>query len=189
MSNSVKSVSISDILNKEELEDKSIKSTLTICLCDDPPSIDSIEDDYEMDDEEIKLIQEFKENVIKYVGIDDIIRKKKSELKEIEVKNKERTVKLKKEIKDIEQKKIPYEKFVLHYLEQIGEDVIDISDGKLKKSKSERKGKITKKIIEDSLKVHLRDTLLIAEIMETIEKKLPRTVNIGLKRTSVHKKK
>jgi len=182
-SKSNKSVGLKDVLNGQIIDHISQNSSLTINLCDDPPSIDSEDDDYEMDSEELALLAEFRENVVKYVTIDNLILTKKNELKIIEAKNKEITNVHKNNIRELAKSKEPYEKNILEYLNKLGEDTVDLSDGRLRKIEREIKGRLTKDIVVSAIQKHIYDTLVVAEIMETMDKMLPRKKNISLKRT------
>ena len=77
----------------------------------------------ETEAEEIKkdITEEFKEVVVNYVKTDDDIRKKMAE------------------IKDLKDEKKEYETFILEYMDKINENVINISDGKLRMNRSKTK--------------------------------------------------
>lgn len=120
-----------------------------------------------MNDEELN---QFKELVVEYVKLDDIIRKKNEELKTY-----------KKDKKDIEQ-------YILESMEKIEENVIDISDGKLRLNSTKTKSTLKENHIEEALKELIKDDLqaknMTKYIMET--RKIVERKNI--KRTFIRKK-
>jgi len=118
------------------------------------------------DDNDPKITKEFHENVIKYVKLDDLIRKKESEIRELKNSKK------------------PCEKFILDHLDKLGENIIEITNGKLRKNKAETKVPLTVDIIKDTLIDKLTNPELVDEIMKTMDKSRPKTVRVNLKRTS-----
>ena len=78
-------------------------------------------------------ISQFKENVIKFVRMDDLIRQKMEEIKELK-----------------DQKK-PFEEFILGYLEKKDSPFVNIKSGKLIKNKSETKAPLKLDIIKESI--------------------------------------
>ena len=68
-----------------------------------------------------EVTEEFVEVVKNWVKIDDEIRKKNQEVKELKDERKE------------------FEIFIIEYMDKINENVINISDGKLRKNKSASK--------------------------------------------------
>lgn len=123
-----------------------------------------------------KNIQEptidFKERVVMYVSLDDAIRQKQEEIKELK------------------EKKKPCEEFIIRYLEKAKGDTVNITNGKLVKNEIERKTPISMEIVSASLKEEiiqkniLSDTTkcenFITEIMDAMEKKrtVKKTTNI-----------
>ena len=125
----------------------------------------------ELDDEQKKISKDFKENVIKYVKLDDHIRKKMEEINELK-----------------KQKK-PCEEYILKYMDRIGENMIEITDGKLRKNKAETKKALTLDIIKKAISTKIKTETDIAAIMELMETNRPLNTHVNLKRTGKHNKK
>ena len=85
----------------------------------------------EEDGNTIIVTKEFKENIIKYITYDDIIKQKQDEIKELK------------------KKKDPHEKFIMDYLVKLNEDGIDVTGGTLKINKSETKTPVSKDNIKE----------------------------------------
>ena len=128
-------------------------------------------DDIEDEAEKINVSKEFEEKVIKYVKLDNLIRKKNAEVKELK-----------------EQRK-PCEEFILKYLDQIGQNTIDITGGKLRRNKSETKTSINNDVIKKSLTEKIKDPLAVEEILKIMEANRPLKTSINLKRTNERAKK
>jgi hypothetical protein len=116
------------------------------------------------------ISEEFKENVIKYVKIDDIIKIKEEEIRELKKQRK------------------PCEEKILEYLESSGENVIDITRGKLRKNKSETKAPMTRDIIKAAIMEKIQDISIVESILKRMEELRPLKTNINLKRTSARDK-
>lgn len=116
-------------------------------------------------DDSVKITKEFEENVINYVKIDDIIRKKDKELKQLKLLKKNN------------------EKFILKYLDTVGEKVIEITDGKLRKNKSETKKSLSIAAITNIIKEKIKDQKIIEEILNDVNNKREKVVHVNLKRT------
>jgi|SaaInlStandDraft_6_1057023.scaffolds.fasta_scaffold117778_2 hypothetical protein len=130
----------------------------------------------ESDDEEQiaeEITEEFVEVVKSWVTIDDEIRKKLIEIKELKDERKE------------------FETFILEYMGKINESVIDISDGKLRKNKSNTKAGLKQESIQSALLDITQDTSKAMEMTKYIMDNRPTTERINLKRTKnrVTKKK
>lgn len=134
----------------------------------DSISDENVNDEKKEKKEESKLEipKEFKENVIKYVKIDDFIRKKQEELMELK------------------QKKKPCEEYILKYLDTIEENVIEISDGKLRKNKSETKASLSQDIIKKAICEKVKDPTIVEDIMKMMEDLRPLNTHVNIKRTS-----
>lgn len=131
-------------------------------------------DDSDSDDEtveRVKVTKEFQEYVVKFVKLDDLIRKKNEELTELK-----------------KQKK-PCEEFILKQLDKMNENVIEITDGKLRKNKSESKASLNQDIITNALKEKIKDPQQVSDIMALMESMRPTTTHTNIKRTSVRKQK
>ena len=117
------------------------------------------------DDKKKKISKEFQENVIKFVKIDDLMRKKQ------------------KEIAELRSQKKPCEDYILKYLDQIDESVIEISNGKLRKNKSETKVPLNQDIIKNAIKDKVSDPTTVEEIIKNMDKLRPMNTRVNLKRT------
>ena len=153
-----------------------------------------MEDEYEGDegeeeeeDENYKAerdtMPEFKENVVKFVKMDDLIRIKMEEIKELK-----------------EQKK-PYEEYILGFLEKKDAPFVNIKTGKLIRNKSETKTPLKLDIIKESIVEGIKsennmeaasDTKyndITEKIIELMNSKRVKTTRTNLKRTFVREKK
>ena len=117
------------------------------------------------DNEQQQVTQMFKELVISWVDLDDKIRKHNAQVKEFKNEKKE------------------FESQILTYLENIGENVIDISDGKLRRNVSKTKAPLKKETIEAALVECIKDTQKAAELTQYIIKSRPMVERVNLKRT------
>mgnify|MGYP006420303201 CR=1 FL=1 len=108
---------------------------------------------------------EFKDLVVTWVEIDDKIRKLNAQLKEFKDEKKD------------------YEQSVLSYLEKIGENVIEISDGKLRRNVSKTKGALKHEIIQSALTDCTDDPEKAFQMTNYIMNKRPIVERINLKRT------
>ncbi|CAH6421778.1 Hypothetical protein KVN_LOCUS464 [uncultured virus] len=129
------------------------------------------DENIENEAENLQISKEFQEMVIKYVKIDDYIRKKKNDIKEL-----------------TNQKK-PCEKFIIDYLEKMDENVIQITDGKLRKNKCQTKGALNQQIIKNAINEKIKDPLTVESILKIMENLRPKSTRINLKRTSIRDKK
>jgi len=112
-----------------------------------------------------EVTEEFIEVVKNWVLIDDNIRKKNQEIKELKDERKE------------------YEVFILEYMDNINESVIDISDGKLRKNKSNTKGSLKQESIQNALLDITKDTGKAMEMTKYIMDSQQNTERVNLKRT------
>ncbi len=112
-----------------------------------------------------EITEEFVEVVKSWVSIDDEIRKKLIEIKELKDERKE------------------FETFILEYMDKINESVIDISDGKLRKNKSNTKGGLKQESIQTALLDITKDTNKAMEMTKYIMDNRPITERVNLKRT------
>lgn len=117
------------------------------------------------DNEQKQVTEMFKELVISWVDLDDKIRKHNAEVKQLKNEKKE------------------FESQILTYLENIGENVIDISDGKLRRNVSKTKAPLKKETIEAALIECIKDTQKAAELTQYIIKSRPMVERVNLKRT------
>lgn len=125
--------------------------------------------------------KEFKDRVLSYIKIDDLIRLKTEEIKELK------------------EKKKPCEEYIIRYLEKAKGDHINIIDGKLIKNETETKAPLKLDIIKDSIKEEMTKQQivvdptkcdeLINEMLERMEQKRPITKKVSIKRTFNKKNK
>lgn len=119
-----------------------------------------------MSDSEMKdITEEFVEVVKSWVKLDDEIKKKNDEAKELKNEKKE------------------YETFILEYMDSINESVINISDGKLRRNKSQTKPPLKQEFIQNALLDITHDSVKAMEITKYILDNRPTTERINLKRT------
>lgn len=129
---------------------------------------DSISDD--SDDEgtsldQMKITKEFQENVVKFVKLDDLMRKKQEEMTELRKKRK------------------PCEDYILKYLDNVKENVIEITDGKLRKNKSETKQALSQDMIKAAIMDKVKDPQIVEDILKNMEEKRPLNTHVNIKRT------
>jgi L-cysteine desulfidase len=127
---------------------------------------ESLSDESENNDEEkIKISKEFQENVVKFVKLDDLIQKKQEELSELK------------------QQKKPCEEYIIKYLDGIKTDVIQITNGTIKKNKSESKASINSDLVKKTISQKITDPLLLDAIMKELELARQTSIKVNLKRT------
>lgn len=119
----------------------------------------------------VKITKEFQENVLKFVKLDDLIRKHQEELAELK-----------------KQKK-PYEQHILKELDKINQTTISISDGKLRRNKSETKTALNQDVIKSAIFEKVKDPQLVEEILKTMDEKRQVTTHVNIKRTGGKRKK
>lgn len=112
-----------------------------------------------------EITEEFVEVVKNWVKIDDDIRKKNQEIKELKDERKE------------------FETFILEYMDKINESVINISDGKLRRNKSASKGALKQESIQNALLDITQDSSKAMQMTKYIMDKRPITERVNLKRT------
>ena len=153
----------SNIVKKIKKNLKKVKEIKVDDIEDDAISNSEEEGDYN----EYEGLKELTEMVVKYTEADNIARNLKKE-----------TAKQNKIMKDMNEK-------ILIHLEKMGENHINIEDGKLIKNKYKSKGSLSQDMIEDTLKENFKDPKIILKIMESIEEKKVKNekTRIQLKRT------
>lgn len=125
---------------------------------------ESSKDENEENVEE-EITEEFVEVVKNWVKIDDEIRTKTSE------------------IKDLKDEKKEYELFILEFMQKNHENVINISDGKLRVNKSTSKAGLKQESIQSSLFDLTRDPNKALQMTKYILDNRPVTERVNLKRT------
>ena len=126
-------------------------------------------------DKPVQVTDEFKECVIGFIKLDDLIRQRQEDIKELK------------------EKKKPYEEFILKYLDKVGENVIEVQESKLRKNQSETKMPLKIDMIKEAIyetikkeKIDKSDEKckeLVEETIQLMENKRPMTVRTNLKRT------
>lgn len=122
-------------------------------------------DDAEKEVLQIKITKDFQENVIRYVKLDDLIREKQDEIKELK------------------QQAEPCKEFIIKYLDQIKTNAIEVTNGRIIKNKSESKTPLNKDIIKEALKGKIQDAKKIEEIINLMDELRPVKERVNLKRT------
>ena len=112
-----------------------------------------------------EVTEEFVEVVKSWVKIDDDIRKKMQEVKELKDERKE------------------FETFILEYMDKINESVINISDGKLRRNKSASKGSLKQESIQTALLDITQDSGKAMQMTKYIMDSRPTVERVNLKRT------
>lgn len=90
---------------------------------------------------------------------------------------------LKNKLKKLTSEKNIFEEKILHYLENIDETVIDINNGKLKKTTVKQKGGIKKNYIVDILNETFDDKIKVELLTNKIMEAIPSKEKTSLKRT------
>jgi len=115
-----------------------------------PDREDEITNDYVSKKVKEKVEDEFLDKVVKYVKIDDLIRKETLDYRE-----KVNTLKEEKEV---------LETYILRYLDKVDNDVINVgSNGQIAKHETVRKSAINKDIIRESIFEQLKKEKLIKD--------------------------
>jgi len=123
------------------------------------------ENENEGEDGNYELKDEFREKVVAYVKSDDRIRE------------------LQKLVKEQQKLKKDSEEAILRHLERLGESMINISGGKIRKNQYESKGALKKEFIKDSILDKIKDPKVVEDILNKMEEKRETKINISLKRT------
>ena len=113
----------------------------------------------------VSVSKEFKENVVKYIKYDDLIKQKQDE------------------INNLKDQRKPCEAYILKYLDQINQTTISVSDGKLMKKKTESKKALSQDIVNAVLMDKIKDPKKVEEIIKSMDVKRPTVENVNLKRT------
>ena len=129
------------------------------------------EEEQNNNEEKKDVSEEFIEMVKAWVKIDDEIRKKQYEIKELKNERKE------------------YEEFVLDYMESIDEKVISITGGKLRRNKSQTKTGLKPQHIQNVIYEMTKDSAQAIKMTKMIMDSRPTVERVNLKRTTDKKKK
>lgn len=111
------------------------------------------------------ITEEFVEIVKNWVKIDDEIRERNNQIKELKDEKKE------------------YETFILEFMQSNHENVINISDGKLRVNKSTTKAALKQESIQSSLFDLTRDPNKALQMTKYILDNRPLAERVNLKRT------
>ena len=122
-------------------------------------------DDSQTEDVQYKVTNQFKNNVLKWIKIDDNIREHRKAVKELNERKKE------------------FEETIINYLTEVEEDSIQIKDGFLKKSVTKTKEPLKKENIKNALVEITGDATKATMLTEHILKSRKETEKISLKRT------
>ena len=112
-----------------------------------------------------KVSKEFVEAVKKYLDVDDKLR---------DIKEKTKNLNAEKKLK---------EEFILEYLQNIDEKVIDVADGKLRRNISKTQAPLKKETIQKALVDIVGDANKATSMTDQIIKSRPTIERITLKRT------
>lgn len=116
-------------------------------------------------------LTQFKELVVEWVKLDDIIRSKNNELKEI--KNDKKAL----------------EEYIIENMKKIEESTIDISDGKLRLNKTSTKSSLKEATIQEALVQLTNDSTKASLMTKHILENRAVVERVNLKRTFNRKKK
>lgn len=122
-------------------------------------------------DKKMDIPKEFEQMVIKFVKLDDLMKEKQKEISELRTQRKN------------------CEDFILKYLDDVGEDIVEITNGKLKKKQSETKVPIKEDTIKDALSEKVNNPELVKEIMKSVDKSRKKNVKVNLLREGDKEKK
>lgn len=122
-------------------------------------------DDEDLDTEERKANEIFNESVVKFVTLDDKIREREKEIRELKSLRK------------------PFEAHILKCLEELDQNIIEITNGKLRKNKAETKSPLTRDIIRNAIEESIQDKEEVDKIITRMDEMRPNNVRINLKRT------
>lgn len=118
-----------------------------------------------MDEKQQQITNQFKQMVISWVEIDDQIRSINAKMKDLKTEKKE------------------YEEKILDYLGSINENVIEITDGKLRRNVSKTKAALKQETIQTALEECVKDVEKASQMTHFILSKRPVVERINLKRT------
>jgi len=112
-----------------------------------------------------QISAEFVQAVKKYLEVDDKLREIKDKTKKLNTEKKEK------------------QEFILNYLTSIEESIIDVADGKLKKTITKTQAPLKKELIHKALTDLTGDSVKAQSMTETIINSRPTIERINLKRT------
>jgi hypothetical protein len=112
-----------------------------------------------------QISAEFVQAVKKYLEVDDKLREIKDKTKKLNTEKKEK------------------QEFILNYLTSIEESIIDVADGKLKKTITKTQAPLKKELIHKALTDLTGDSAKAQSMTETIINSRPTVERVNLKRT------
>ena len=112
-----------------------------------------------------QISAEFVQAVKKYLEVDDKLREIKDRTKKLNTEKKEK------------------QEFILNYLTSIEESIIDVADGKLKKTITKTQAPLKKELIHKALTDLTGDSAKAQSMTETIINSRPTVERVNLKRT------
>jgi hypothetical protein len=119
----------------------------------------------ESDSNKKQISQEFVQAVKKYLEVDDKLREIKDKTKKLNTEKKEK------------------QEYIINYLTSIEESIIDVVDGKLKKTITKSQAPLKKELIHKALTDITGDSIKAQSMTETIINSRPTVERINLKRT------
>ncbi len=128
-----------------------------------------------------QLSAEFKEKVVSYIKIDDLIKKRNDEIKELK------------------EKKKPCEEFIITFLDKMEAEFVNVQGGKLVKNQVESKAPLKEDIIKEAIFEELKNNNLVKDeekanklledILVLLDRKRERKVKVNIKRVMEREKK
>jgi hypothetical protein len=170
LNNSKNNKFIDDVSDSDEKEKKKSNGGAGAKKRDEPVSSDE-EEGEEEGEKGYELHNEFKDKVVAYVKADDKIR----ELQNV--------------LKDYRKIKKDSEEGILRHLERLGENMINVTGGKLRKNQYESKAALKKELIKEALAEKIKDVLIVEELLNKMEDKREVKINVSIKRTFEREKK
>ena len=119
----------------------------------------------ESDSNKKQISAEFVQAVKKYLEVDDKLREIKDRTKKLNTEKKEK------------------QEYIINYLTSIEESIIDVVDGKLKKTITKSQAPLKKELIHKALTDITGDSIKAQSMTETIINSRPTVERVNLKRT------
>lgn len=119
----------------------------------------------ESDSNKKQISAEFVQAVKKYLEVDDKLREIKDRTKKLNTEKKEK------------------QEYIINYLTSIEESIIDVVDGKLKKTITKSQAPLKKELIHKALTDITGDSVKAQSMTETIINSRPTVERVNLKRT------
>jgi hypothetical protein len=171
LNNSKNNKFIDDVSDSDEKEKKKGNGGAGARKKDEPVSDDGSSDGDGEGEKGYELHNEFKDKVVAYIKADDKIR----ELQNV--------------LKDYRKIKKDSEEGILRHLERLGESMINVTGGKLRKNQYESKAALKKELIKEALAEKIKDVVVVEELLNKMEDKREVKINVSIKRTFEREKK